>query len=203
MDTEKKYEATDNFVIEDGVLKKVFDNEEEIVIPEGVKEIDEYAAYRCVNIKKVIIPDGVGKIGEYAFCGCRALEYIVIPDSVESIGSGILFGTALYSDPQNWDRGVMYVGNHLTDTKNTVSGCYEIRKGTLTIAESAFTGCRQLTGIVIPNGVRRIGDFTFEGCSSLRSVTLPDSVEYISDYAFLKCRSLGHVPSVKERKNKQ
>ena len=200
MNTEKsKYETNDNFLIEDGVLKKIFNNESEVIIPDGVREIGEYAACLCKEIKTVIIPDSVRKIGEYAFCSCENLEYISIPDSVESIGSGILFATALYYDPNNWDRSVLYVDNHLVDTRNTVSGDYEIKKGTLTIAESAFMGCKQLTGVIFPDGVKRIEAFTFDGCSSLRSVTLPDSIEYISDCAFSGCKALNSKPFVKKK----
>lgn len=196
---ENKSKATDNYVIKDGILEKIFNNEAKVIIPNGIKEIDEYAAYECSKIKTVIIPDSVKKISDYAFCDCRNLEFISIPDSVVSIGSGIIFGTALYNDPQNWDRGVLYVDNHLVDTRNTVSGDYEIKKGTLTIAEGAFMGCTQLTGIVIPDGVKRIEAFTFDSCSSLRSVVLPDSIEYISDYAFLRCKALDPKPSVSKK----
>ncbi len=192
-------EATEDLVIKDGVVEKIFNNGSEVVIPDGVREIGEYAAYLCKEIKTVIIPYSVKKIGEYAFCGCEDLEYASIPNSVESIGSGILFGTALYNNLQNWDHDVLYVDNHLVDTRNTVSGIYEIKKGTLTIAESAFMGCKQLTGIVIPDGVRRIEAFSFDGCSSLRSVTLPDSIEYISDYAFVHCKALNPEPSVQKK----
>ena len=188
-----------NFVIKDGVVEKIFDNEDSIIIPDGIREIDEYAAYECSKIKTVIIPDSVKKIGEYAFCDCRNLEFITIPDSVELIGAGIIFGTALYNDPQKWDRDVLYVDNHIIDARNTISGDYEIKKGTLTIAESAFMGCTQMTGVVIPDGVKRIEAFTFHGCSSLRSVMLPDSIEYISDYAFLRCKALNPKPSVKKK----
>lgn len=195
MNTEQnKCKTTGNLVIEDGVLKKIINNETSIVIPDGIREISDYAAYECSEIKSVIIPNSVKKIGEYAFCSCKNLEYISIPDSVESIGSGILFGTKLYNDPQKWEHDVLYVDNHLVDSRNTLSGNYEIRKGTLTIAENAFMGCVQLTGIVIPNTVKRIEAFVFDGCSSLGSVKLPDNIKYISDYAFKRCKALNPVP---------
>lgn len=55
-------------------------------------------------------------------------------------------------------------------------------------------GCVQLTGIVIPNTVKRIEAFVFDGCSSLGSVKLPDNIKYISDYAFKRCKALNPVP---------
>lgn len=41
----------------------------EIVIPQGVTQIDSYAFAGCANLKSVIIPDSVKVIGEYAFNG--------------------------------------------------------------------------------------------------------------------------------------
>ena len=198
MNAEKNKYVAKNFVIKDDVVEKIFDKYASVVIPPGIKEIGDYAAYECSKIKTVIIPDSVKKIGDYAFCDCRNLELFAIPH-LESIGTGILFGTALYNDPQKWNGDVLYVDNHLVDTRNTVSGDYEIKKGTLTIAEGAFMGCTQLTGIVIPDGVKRIEAFTFDSCSSLRSVVLPDSIEYISDYAFLRCKALDPKPSVSKK----
>ena len=200
MNTEKnKCKATGNFVIEDGVLKKIINNEASIVIPDGIREISDHAAYECSEIKSVIIPNSVKRIGEYAFCSCKNLEYISIPDSVESIGAGILFQTKLYNDPQKWEHDVLYVDNHLVDARNTISGNYKIKGGCLTIAENAFMGCTHLTGIVIPNTIKRIEAFVFSGCSSLCSVILPDRIEYISDYAFSKCKALNPVPSLEKK----
>lgn len=186
--------GTDNLVIENGVLKKIKSTEASIIIPDGIREISDYAAYECTEIKTVIIPNSVKKIGEYAFCSCKNLECVSIPDSVEFIGSGILFGTKLYNNPQNWKQDVLYVDNHLADTRNTLSGNYKIKEGTLTIAKESFVRCVQLTGIVIPNTVKRIEAFVFHGCSSLCSVKLPDNIEYISDYAFKRCKAPNPVP---------
>lgn len=76
------------FVIENGILKSYADykKEYEIVIPNGVTEIGNYAFKDCYYIRNVIIPDGVKRIGDYAFDGCCDLENIEIPDSVVEIG---------------------------------------------------------------------------------------------------------------------
>ena len=50
----------------------------------------------------VIIPDSVTSIGDYAFCGCSGLESVVIPDSVLQIQTtsfdGIPFGKRIYTE---------------------------------------------------------------------------------------------------------
>ncbi len=44
------------------------------------------------------------------------------------------------------------------------------------IGGSAFSGCRRLTSLTIPEGVTSIGDRVFSGCSNLTSIVIPSSV---------------------------
>ena len=48
---------------------------------------------------------------------------------------------------------------------------------------------RYLTNYTIKKGTRSIGDSAFSGCKSLQSVTIPDSVTSIGDSAFYYCKS--------------
>lgn len=62
------------------------------------------------------------------------------------------------------------------------------------IATEAFDHeCKQLTGILIPNGVTAIGDRAFELCKGLITVTIPESVTSIGEEAFLACESLKSI----------
>lgn len=52
--------------------------------------VDEKTFISCVvgaNSTNMIIPDSVENVGDYAFSGCTSLTSVVIPDSVTSIGS--------------------------------------------------------------------------------------------------------------------
>ena len=53
------------------------------------------------------------------------------------------------------------------------------------IGESAFSGCRNLTSVTIPNSVTSIGYNAFYDCWGLSSVTIPNSVTSIGKLAFL------------------
>ena len=61
------------------------------------------------------------------------------------------------------------------------------------IGNSAFLGCRCLTGVTLPNSITSIGAEAFAGCISLISMTIPDSVTGIGAGAFSSCVSLTNV----------
>lgn len=61
-------------------------NDEDVVIPAGVRCIADYAFYGT-SVKSVVIPDGLYYIGSYAFSECKNMTYISVPDSVISIGT--------------------------------------------------------------------------------------------------------------------
>ena len=42
----------------------------------------------CRSMKEVVIPEGITKIDEYAFDHCAALRYVTFPDSLETIARG-------------------------------------------------------------------------------------------------------------------
>lgn len=58
------------------------------------------------------------------------------------------------------------------------------------IGEFAFHNCIALTHVTIPNSVQKIGGFTFKDCTALASIVIPDSVQEIGWCAFEGCRSL-------------
>lgn len=52
-------------------------------------EIPLGAFYNCVNITNIILPDGLTNINDYAFSYCTSLETITIPDNVSAIGKNV------------------------------------------------------------------------------------------------------------------
>ena len=165
---------------------------ENVSIASSITGIGSYAFYSCRGLTSVTIPDGVTSIGESAFNDCYNLEQITIPDSVTSIGDKAFYLTAYYVERTNRENGVLYIGNHLIKAFD-ISGEYEIKSGTKTIAGNAFDWCNGLTAITIPGSVTYIGDDAFSNCTGLTAVTIPDSVLSIGNQAFSSCTGLTSI----------
>ena len=61
------------------------------------------------------------------------------------------------------------------------------------IGDFAFSQCRNLPSITLPNGITRIGYRAFYDCRSLLSITFPNSLTGISSNAFMLCTGLTSI----------
>ena len=87
----------------------------------------------------------------------------------------------------------------------TITRCDETASGNITIpgtinnykvtaiAETAFAGCADITGITIPDTVTAIGTAAFANCSSLSAVKLPAKLTNIATATFSYCESLATI----------
>lgn len=118
----------------------------------------------------IVIADGVADINPSAFKGRTKLTSVVIPNSVTWIGTSAFNGcTGLTSViMQDGEKDVTYLGN------NAFDGCTKLTKirlsSTLTsISSQVFNNCKSLTSIYIPASVTNIdaNDYNpfFNGCS--------------------------------------
>ncbi len=165
-----------------------------VVIPDTVERIGWGAFDSSKNLKEVVIPEGVTEVGHQLFFYCPALESVSIPDSLTSIGSGIFADCdSLTSVNISPDHPVYEVRDHLFIDKNlkmivsasaAISGKYEVPAGIQSIGDSAFQGCRKLTGVIIPEGVTHIGSSAFNACDQMKHITVPRSVYAIGSDAF-------------------
>ncbi len=166
---------------------------EAYIIPSGVTAVGSEAFFFCNNLISITVPEGVTEIQGSAFRGCSYLSDITLPDSINSIAGGAFGDTAYINSENNWENGVLYIGNHLIQAKVSVSGKYAVKNGTVTIAYGAFYGCTELVGVTLPNTVVSIGENAFYDCSSLASVVIPENVTYIGYGAFMNCSSLSNL----------
>ncbi len=220
---------------------------ESITIPAGVRRIDENTFYGCTSLvgigfaegsmlesigdsafwgckslESILLPEGIESIGDKAFCGCASLTSISLPGSITEIGKDAFYGCAGLA--YNSDESAYYLGNEsnpylaLIKVKDSFITSCTINAETRIICNGAFSECRGLEKIVIPEKVvsigegafyncmgltelefaqggclTTIGESAFYGCKSLKKVVLPESVKLVGHEAFYGCSSLESV----------
>ena len=108
-----------------------------LVIPDGVTSIKDYAFYNCTSLESITIGNGVTTIGGYAFYDCDSLTSLTIPDSVTTIG-----GYAFYD----------------CDSLTSVT----IPDSVTEIGDKAFRSCINLREVYCkPTTPPSIGEYTF------------------------------------------
>ena len=154
---------------------------------------NNYAGLTTATIPETVTYNGttysVTSIGNDAFYDCSSLTSITIPNSVTSIGNSAFYGCSSLPVENN----LRYADTYLVEAVDKTLSTYSIKEGTKWIGNSAFSYCRSLTSITIPNSVTSIGKSAFSGCNSLTSITIPNSVTSIGDYAFNYCSALTSI----------
>ena len=160
----KKYDSRDNCnAIIETSSNTLIAGCNNTIIPNNVTAIDNGAFSLCYGLTSITIPNGVTSIGSEAFIHCRNLSSITIPNSVTSIDSEAFYGTAWYD---NQPDGLVYAGKVAYKYKGDMpeNTTIIIKEGTVGIAEDAFSWCRGLTSVAIPNSVTRISTGSFQYC---------------------------------------
>ena len=144
---------------------------ENLVIPEGVKEIPDYAFLGFNCITNIQFPSSLEAIGECAFVA-TFIQSVEIPDSVTYIGNGA-FKSCIY----------------LNDIK--------LSKGLKEISSDCFQQCLSLVSIEIPDNVERIDD-AFYDCNNLKILTLPASIKYVDSFGNQYINKLYYKGSIEQ-----
>lgn len=232
----KIVEGGEEFVLERGGTTLSGYNGEggTVIIPEGVTAIGGQAFYNRTEVKKVVLPESLKQINEYAFA-YSGIEEIVINSALEYIGDYAFIkvpmksfvlpeGSMLYNIGMN---AFTYSSIELLDLSNAVptydenglildywsfsscenlkevifpknapyvigveafKGCSSLKEidltGTAGISYNAFRNCTGLEKAILPEGLEAVSQGLFNGCSSLKEVEIPSSVKYIYSDAF-------------------
>ena len=131
-----------------------------VIIPEGITEIGQYAFRDCTTLQSVVIPDSVIRIANAAFYGCSSLSRISIGSGVTEINHSAFERTAYYDDPSNWKNGALYIDNCLIKVSPDAVR-FEQKPNTQMMAAQAFDGCYSLKQVIIGgNGQRALAGVT-------------------------------------------
>ena len=82
-------------------------------------------------------------------------------------------------------------GSAFSECRNLVS--VTIPDCVTTIEGGVFYKCSSLYHVVLPSSLKEISAFLFDKCVSLYRIDIPETVEKIGDYAFSHCTALSHV----------
>jgi hypothetical protein len=132
------------------------DNVTTVIIPEGVKIIEENCFVTKRSLTSVVFPSTLTKIGKQAFYYCEKLVFLDLSNTAFSeIG----------------EEAFLYCRNlqsvKLPDSVKKIDG-------------SAFAGCPKLTSINIPAGIETIGGLAFQQDGELYNLSIPDSISSIT-----------------------
>ena len=179
----------------------------DLVIPEGITAIPDYAFYNWKSLRSVTIPEGVTTIGDYAFSDCDWLLSLTIPKSLSSVGESIFYncswdnlGNLYISDVSAWlsidfKNNQSYFALRAENIYLNGSPIKEvvIPDGIVAITDHMFRDIKTITSVIIPDSVTSIGNYAFRGCSSLSEIVIPDSVTSIGEGAFRGCTRLTSI----------
>ena len=166
-----------------------------VKIPASVTDIGTCAFRSCSGLTSVEISSSVTSIGSAAFGDCSGLTSVEIPSSVTSIGSSAFYGCSGLTSVE------IPVGVESFGSFPAVTGeCRVVFTGEIDEINSTpfnFSEAGESTKIYLDlshiTGLTSIGEYVFENCSGLTSVKLPSSVASIGEGAFSGCSGLTSV----------
>ncbi len=187
---DSNYKIVDNCVLtKDGETMVYCLGGQNVIIPSGVKSI-ENGAFSCNKVTKTVsLPNTLTTIGEGAFSNCDNLTSIAIPASVNTLGQNAF-----------WDcqslKEVKFLGSNINIEGLWAFGFASKLKSVLLPAasfdkidndghnSSTFMHCRNLETFVFSEGTEEIPGRFFDNCPKLKKVYVPASVKKINDSTF-------------------
>ena len=146
----------------------------------SLEEIHEGAFAHADNLTSITIPATVTTIDYGALANCPALQQITVDEANTHFDSREGCNAIVCT----WKGSLMIVAG----CQNTV-----IPNGVKYIAPQAFAGCKNLSGLQLPEKMEEIGVRAFADCSALQAIDIPQGVRFVEDSTFQNCTALATV----------
>ena len=169
------------FVMENGALytadKKtmiycsIIGDEDEFVIPEGVKVICKHTFFLCDRFKKITLPKSLEKMENNPFSGCSKLELI------NNSNAYFIKDDVIYN---GFKTSVVGTLNKIKND-NLV-----LLDGIKTINRNSFWNCKGIKRIVFPKSLEDIGYNPFVGCSNIHFESQSPYYKVVDDVLYNK-----------------
>lgn len=175
---------------------------ENITIPNGVTEINDYTFDGCESLVTVKLTGDVTTIGKLAFNECHSLESITGTLNIKRVEEFAFYDDKLLQLDSTLDNlnyageyAFAYCNNAVLDTIDNMTYigdgafmyCYNISSVHITnnidvVPIEAFRGTR-VTELILDEGVTAIGNYAFMS-TQIKELNLPNSIKTIGTYAF-------------------
>ncbi len=85
----------------------------DITFPKYAYSISSHCFEGCTSLESIYLPKNIARINTSAFRNCTRLRDIDFETGYVELESGIFYGTAAYSEPDNIKDGILYIDNCL------------------------------------------------------------------------------------------
>lgn len=157
-----------------------------LTIGEKVREIPADIFDHLGTFDEIVIPDNVEKIGDYAFEYCEARR-LVIGKNVKTAKSP--FYTMNTTVEAVYNAVACADGNLLPSSITSLT----VGDGVVSLPEKAFYYLPEITELDLPESILTIGAQAFAHCAGLKSLKIPAKVTEIHDETFLNCTGLAAI----------
>ena len=169
-----------------------------LVLPEGLLNIGQYAFHSGGFTGDLPIPNTTQTIGQYAFYGCEDITALTIGESVASVGDYSFWScpalatvnfNAVNCTTMNTAGSYSVFNSGTSNGGTTPITALTIGNNVTNIPDFAFCNSPSIDNeLPLPNGLTNIGQYAFYNCSSLTgSLLIPNTVNTIGQYAFYDC----------------
>ena len=163
----------------------------DLILPDGLTIIPERTFYQCTGFNgKLHLPNKLKELSGLEYCS-NIIGPLELPDGLEIIGELALSGMSKLQGELSIPSSVKEIRNSAFSGCKSLTGKPFFLDSWTEIPSGVYDFCSGLTGdVVIPKNIKSIGGYAFRECTGLTSVKLHDQIVSIGNSAFWGCTGL-------------